>query len=135
MSNTERTKMLFFLKDHISDFDGMTREEVANICMEGLGTHVNSGHIKTGRVYLEASGIELWTESRNRKGYKQKENEKLMADVKLLTKKIDIILQYLPLNARKKLQLNDEEYKSFCNAHLAETPSMEEWAAGLKKEN
>jgi len=136
MSNAERTKMIFFMRDHLSEFVGKTREEVAKICMEGLGSHVNSQHIKTGREYLENAGVELWEESKNKfRKSRREENEKLMADVKLLTKKINIILQYLPLNAREKLQLSDEEYKSFCNAHLAETPSMEDWADNLNKEN
>ena len=139
MSNAERTKMLFFMKDRILQFNGKTREEVAKICMEGLGSHVNSQHIKTGREYLESAGVELWEESKNKfrksRREKREENEKLMADVKLLSKKIDIILQYLPLNAKEKLQINgrdpDEEYKSFLNT----TPSMEDWVDNLNKEN
>ena len=128
MSNAERTKMLFFLKDHISEFAGKTREEVAIICMEGLGSHVNSQHIKTGREYLENAGVELWEESKNKfrksRREEREENEKLMADVKLLTKKIDMILDYLPLNAREKLQVNshdpDEAYKFFKSQPLLE---------------
>jgi len=139
MSNAERTKMLFFMKDRILQFNGKTREEVAKICMEGLGSHVNSQHIKTGREYLENAGVELWEESKNKfrksRREEREENEKLMADVKLLTKKIDIILEYLPLNAKEKLQINgrdpDEEYKSFLNT----TPSMEDWVDNLNKEN
>ena len=139
MSNAERTKMIFFMRDHLSEFVGKTREEVAKICMEGLGSHVNSQHIKTGREYLESAGVELWEESKNKfrksRREKREENEKLMADVKLLSKKIDIILQYLPLNAKEKLQINgrdpDEEYKSFLNT----TPSMEDWVDNLNKEN
>ena len=65
MSNAERTKMIFFMRDHLSEFVGKTREEVAKICMEGLGSHVNSQHIKTGREYLENAGVELWEESKN----------------------------------------------------------------------
>ena len=139
MSNAERTKMIFFMRDHLSEFVGKTREEVAKICMEGLGSHVNSQHIKTGREYLENAGVELWEESKNKfrksRREEREENEKLMADVKLLTKKIDIILEYLPLNAKEKLQINgrdpDEEYKSFLNT----TPSMEDWVDNLNKEN
>ena len=139
MSNPERTKMIFFMRDHLSEFVGKTREEVAKICMEGLGSHVNSQHIKTGREYLENAGVELWEESKNKfrksRREKREENEKLMADVKLLSKKIDIILQYLPLNAKEKLQISgrdpDEEYKSFLNT----TPSMEDWVDNLNKEN
>ena len=139
MSNAERTKMIFFMRDHLSEFVGKTREEVAKICMEGLGSHVNSQHIKTGREYLESAGVELWEESKNKfrksRREEREENEKLMADVKLLTKKIDIILEYLPLNAKEKLQINgrdpDEEYKSFLNT----TPSMEDWVDNLNKEN
>ena len=138
MSNDERTKMLFFLKDHISEFDGMAREQVAKICMDGIGLHVNSAHIKTGRDYLENAGVELWTESKNMRGSKQKENEKLFADVKLLTKKIDMILQYLPLTMKEKSQLNrndyerdiHEEHKSFdtsTGSVLANTPPLEDW--------
>ena len=124
MSNAERTKMIFFMRDHLSEFVGKTREEVAKICMEGLGSHVNSQHIKTGREYLENAGVELWEESKNKfrksRREEREENEKLMADVKLLTKKIDIILDYLPLNASEKLQLagtisKNEAYK-FCKS-------------------
>ena len=129
MSNAERTKMLFFMKDRILHFNGKTREEVAKICMEGLGSHVNSQHIKTGREYLENAGVELWEESKNKfrksRREEREENEKLMADVKLLTKKIDMILDYLPLNAREKLQLagtisKNEAYKFFKSHPLLE---------------
>ena len=115
MSNPERTKMIFFMRDHLSEFVGKTREEVAKICMEGLGSHVNSQHIKTGREYLESAGVELWEESKNKfrksRREEREENEKLMADVKLLTKKIDIILQYLPLTVKEKLQLKRNDYE------------------------
>ena len=135
MSNPERTKMIFFLKDHISEFDGMTREEVAKICMEGLGSHVNSQHIKTGREYLENAGVELWEESKNKfRKSKREDNERLIADVRLLSKKIDIILHYLPLNMKEILMVNgrypDKDYKSLANA-----PSLDQWKADCKKEN
>ena len=129
MSNAERTKMIFFMRDHLSEFVGKTREEVAKICMEGLGSHVNSQHIKTGREYLENAGVELWEESKNKfrksRREEREENEKLMADVKLLSKKIDMILDYLPLNAREKLQLagtisKNEAYKLFKSQPLLE---------------
>ena len=117
------------MRDHLSEFVGKTREEVAKICMEGLGSHVNSQHIKTGREYLENAGVELWEESKNKfrksRREEREENEKLMADVKLLTKKIDIILDYLPLNARGKLQMagtisKNEAYKFFKSQPLLE---------------
>ena len=128
MSNAERTKMIFFMRDHLSEFVGKTREEVAKICMEGLGSHVNSQHIKTGREYLENAGVELWEESKNKfrksRREEREENEKLMADVKVLSKKIDIILQHLPLNEKEKLQVNshdpDEAYKFFESQPLTE---------------
>jgi len=135
MSNAERTKMIFFMRDHLSEFVGKTREEVAKICMEGLGSHVNSQHIKTGREYLENAGVELWEESKNKfRKSKREDNERLMADVRLLSKKIDIILKYLPLNMKEILMANgrypDEEYKSLANA-----PSLDQWKADCKKEN
>ena len=117
------------MKDRILQFNGKTREEVAKICMEGLGSHVNSQHIKTGREYLENAGVELWEESKNKfrksRREEREENEKLMADVKLLSKKIDMILDYLPLNAREKLQLagtisKNEAYKFFKSQPLLE---------------
>ena len=128
MSNAERTKMIFFMRDHLSEFVGKTREEVAKICMEGLGSHVNSQHIKTGREYLENAGVELWEESKNKfrksRREEREENEKLFADVKLLSKKIDIILQHLPLNEKEKLQVNshdpDEALKFFESQPITE---------------
>ena len=128
MSNAERTKMIFFMRDHLSEFVGKTREEVAKICMEGLGSHVNSQHIKTGREYLENAGVELWEESKNKfrksRREEREENEKLFADVKLLSKKIDIILQHLPLNVKEKLQVNshdpDEAFKFFESQPITE---------------
>ena len=131
MSNAERTKMIFFMRDHLSEFVGKTREEVAKICMEELGSHVDSQHIKTGREYLENAGVELWEESKNKfrksRREEREENEKLMADVKLLSKKIDIILQYLPLTVKEKLQVDshdpitkNEAYKFFKSKPLLE---------------
>jgi len=128
MTTPERTKMLFFMKDRILQFNGKTREEVAKICMEGLGSHVNSAHIKTGREYLESAGVKLWEESKNKfrksRREEREENEKLFADVKLLSKKIDIILQHLPLNEKEKLQVNshdpDEAFKFFESQPITE---------------
>ena len=128
MSNAERTKMIFFMRDHLSEFVGKTREEVAKICMEGLGSHVNSAHVKTGRDYLKDAGVKLWEESKNKfrksRREEREENEKLFADVKLLSKKIDMILDYLPLNEKEKLQVNshdpDEALKFFESQPITE---------------
>ena len=128
MTNAERTKMLFFMKDHLSEFVGKSREQVAKICMDGIGLHVNSAHIKTGRDYLKDAGVELWEESKNKfrksRREEREENEKLFADVKLLSKKIDIILQHLPLNEKEKLQVNshdpDEALKFFESQPITE---------------
>ena len=138
MSNAERTKMIFFMRDHLTEFVGKTREEVAKICMEGLGSHVNSQHIKTGREYLENAGVELWEESKNkfRKSTRRwmdvlEEIEQSTRDIINLKNQIKLIMKYLPLNQREKFESKESEYKSFCNAHLAETPSMDEWRDNL----